>query len=346
VIPRWRLATVLVVASAFSSFPSVYYGTISADVDGGAWTTPVLFASHGIAAIVAMSMVATPTVSTAIGRAAPGRVLAVVLVVDALAGLVLAFSGGSAEFALVLVGRVVTGLALGALTPVVAAALASHPSGSAISTAGILGGVGVGSAIAGTLALLDLTRPEVFGIGCAALVVAAALVAFPTAHPSSELRRPSGSTARLPWFALGAAGLAFAANGVLGLFTSVLPGIVAAPREFTAGLTVAAVLLAAGVARLAVPAARIRVARVSALFLLVLGALAFLGGLAGASIALSLIGGVMLGLAAGIAYDTALSLAASRTIGAARMRALATVQRGGQLGLVIPVLLFPLAIQR
>ncbi len=72
----------------------------------------------------------------------------------------------------------------------------------------------------------------------------------------------------------------------------------------------------------------------------------FLGGLATASVALSLSGGVLLGFAAGIAYDTALALAASRTIGAARVRALATVQRGGQFGLVIPVLLFPLAIQR
>jgi len=348
-MPRWRLGTVLGVASAFSSFPSVYYASIAADVHGGAWATPVLFAGHGLAAIVAMSVVAIPRVSTAVARITPGRFLAVVLLVDALAGVLLAVSEGPVEYALVLVGRIVTGLALGTLTPIVAAALANHRNGSAISTAGILGGVGVGAATAGTLALFDLARPEVFGIGCAALVIAAALVAFAPSSPS-VVHQPSASVARVPRLALGAAALAFAANGVLGLFTSVLPGVVAAassaPREFSAGLTVAAVLVAAGAARLAIPSGRSRLARLFALVFLVVGAVTFLGGLAGASIALSLTGGVLLGFAAGIAYDTALSLAASRTIGAARVRALATVQRGGQFGLVIPVLLFPLAIQR
>jgi hypothetical protein len=353
VIARWRLAVALIVASAFSSFPSAFYATIATEVGGGSATTSILFASHGVAAIVAMSVLAIPAVTAAIARFPLRLYLTAVLGLDALAGILLVFASGNGQFALVLAGRIVTGIALGALTPVVAAALAGYRGGSALSTAGILGGVGVGSLVAGSLALLALPRAAVFSIGCFALIAAAAIVlgsAQRLAVTSDGTAAVSMGTSRFPLIVVGSAALAFAANGVLGLFTSVLPGIVAgastAPPEFTAGLTVAVVLLAAGAARLIVPADRSRFARWLAVALTCFGAVVFGVGLAGSSIALSLTGGVLLGFAAGIAYDTALALAASRTIGDARVRALATVQRGGQFGLVIPVLLYPLAIQR
>lgn len=356
-IARWRLAVALTVASAFSSFPSAFYATITDEVGGGKGTTPILFASHGAAAIAAMSVLALPAVATAAARIPLRVYLAVVLGFDAIGGTLLVLSDGDAQFVLVLAGRIATGIALGALTPVVAAALAGYRGGSALATAGILGGVGVGSLVAGSLALLDVPRTAVFGIGCLALI-AAAVVVFsgsvtvdhsPTNEPSAttESTQPATSVAVL---VVGTAALAFTANGVLGLFTSVLPGIVASasstPREFTAGLTVAVVLLAAGAARLAVPADRSRLARWLAVAFLFVGTVVFGVGIADASIALSLIGGVLLGFSAGIAYDTAIALAARRTIGSARVRALAAVQRGGQFGLVIPVLLYPLAIQR
>ena len=351
-IGRWRLAVALIVASAFSSFPSAFYATIATDVGGGTVTTAVLFASHGAAAIVAMSVLAVPAIATTVARIPLRLYLTAVLGLDALAGLLLVSANGQAEFVLALAGRIATGIALGALTPVVASALAGYRGGSALSTAGILGGVGVGSFVAGTLAL-QLQRPAVFGIGCLALIAAAAFVLSAsdrvTARPLGlDVTAPVGSA--VPLVVVGAAALAFAANGLLGLFTSILPGTVAAashaPREFIAGVTVAVVLVAAGAARLTIPTDRGRVARVIAAAALLLGAVVFGVGLGAASVALSLIGGVLLGFAAGIAYDTALSLAASRTIGAARVRALAAVQRGGQFGLVIPVLLYPFAIQR
>ena len=352
-IARWRLAIALIVASAFSSFPSAFYATIAAEVGGGSTTTSILFASHGAAAIVAMSVLALPAIAVRVARIPLRFYLTAVLGLDALAGILLVFANGGGGFALVLIGRIATGLALGALTPVVAAALAGYRGGSALSTAGILGGVGVGSLVAGSLALLDLPRAAVFAVGCFALIAAAAIALSSAERPVVTSASPltaSVQKSRVSLVVAGAAALAFAANGVLGLFTSVLPGIVAsastAPPEFTAGLTVAVVLLAAGAARLAIPADRSRLARWVAVACLYVGAVVFGVGLVEASTALSLIGGVLLGFAAGIAYDTALALAASRTIGAARVRALATVQRGGQFGLVIPVLLYPLAIQR
>ena len=356
-IGRWRLAIALVVASAFSSFPSAFYATIATEVGGGTITTAVLFASHGAAAIVAMSVLAIPAIAATVARIPLRLYLMAVLGFDALAGLLLVSANGQAEFGFALAGRIATGIALGALTPVVAAALAGYRGGSALSTAGILGGVGVGSLVAGTLAL-ELQRPVVFGLGCLALIAAAAVVLSAADRVASrplglDVAAPVDSArpdSAVPLVVLGAAALAFAANGLLGLFTSILPGTVAAasdaPREFTAGITVAVVLVAAGVARLTIPVDRGRVARLVAAATLVLGAVVFGLGLGTASVALSLIGGVLLGFAAGIAYDTALSLAASRTIGAARVRALAAVQRGGQFGLVIPVLLYPFAIQR
>lgn len=355
-IGRWRLAVALVTASAFSSFPSAYYATIATEVGGGTVTTAVLFAGHGAAAILSMSVLALPAVAMCVGRIPLRVYLTAVLGIDALAGLLLVASSGAsgaAEFAFALAGRIATGLALGLLTPVAAAALAGYRGGSAIATAGILGGVGVGSFVAGSLALLDLPRAAVFGIGSLALIAAAAIVLLAqerlTAQPVGP-RDVQRDAEKVPLIVIGAALLAFAANGLLGLFTSILPGTVAttstAPREFIAGVTVAAVLVAAGIARLAIPADRSTLARVIAGACLVVGAVVFGSGLAVASVALSLTGGVLLGFAAGIAYDTALSLAATRTIGVARVRALAAVQRGGQFGLVIPVLLYPFAIQR
>ncbi|GAA2631957.1 hypothetical protein [Paractinoplanes durhamensis] len=139
--------------------------------------------------------------------------------------------------------------------------------------------------------------------------------------------------------------LAFGANGVLGLFTSTLPGLVADRAEgwaadwaggavLLAGLTAGLVMLAAGAARLlrirlpiAVPAAA--------------GLALFTAGLYLGSATALLGGGVLLGTAAGLAYDTALRLVRDAGGG---LTAVARAQWWGQVGLILPVVAYALLV--
>ncbi|HEY0259999.1 MAG TPA: hypothetical protein VGC18_09140 [Lacisediminihabitans sp.] len=347
-----QLAVTLAVASAFSSFPSPFYHALAGRLGGASGITAVLFASHGAAAIVVMSILSLDPVARRLARVQPRSLITILLCADAVAGLFLVFAAGPLEFGLLLTGRILTGAALGALTPLITAGLAGRRHGSALATAGILGGVGLGSLCAGGLAASGLGRPLVFAVGCAALL-AVAIVGSRGRPESGSASAGSalaadGVRAGLG-LALGTSALAFAANGVLGLFTSVLPSVVARDSgrsaTFIAGATVGIVLLSAGGARLLLLARETLPTRVPAVVSLALGIVCFWWGVAVGSVWLSLLGGLLLGAAAGIGYDTAIGLVSSHATGGARVRALAIVQRSGQFGLVLPVLLYPLAIR-
>jgi hypothetical protein len=357
---RAILALALFTASAFSSLPSAFYATI-ADTNGlGSWSTALLFAVHGAAAMGAMTVVGLPRSSAVVSAAGLGTTIGLLLAADALAGLLLVFAAGPAEFWMLLTGRAVTGAALGAVTPVLAASLTVRRSGTEITTAGVLGGVGLGSLLAGSLALAGVSRPSVFAIGCAGVAAVAVLVRVrlrgrasqhdsdrAPASPDDLQRSRQAPSATV----LVAAALAFTANGVLGLFTSLLPGAVADLADaqlatFVAGLTAGIVLLCAGLSRLVT--ARITGGRAAWLAAMgtATGAVAFAGGLAAGIWPLALAGGMLLGAAAGFGYDLALRLVSTRLTDSLRLSALARVQRGGQFGLVAPVLLYPIALAR
>lgn len=357
-----HLVVALTTASAFSSLPSAYYHRV-AEATGSSWTTVVLFVAHGLASVLAMTAVGRPSFAERAGRLALARVVPALLVADAAGSVLLVLAPAPAGVGWLLAGRIVTGAALGALTLLVTAALGSRRQGSVLATAAILGGVGAGSLIAGVLAQAGLGRAAVFGAGTLALLLAAAVArgldGTVSWQAAADVRGAAGPDARIPAvgaptaipaprttvLVLACAALAFAANGVLGLFTSTLPGVVAAQgggTELLAGTTAGLVMLAAGGARLALLRAPVTPVRVGASVAAVVGALLFARGVDVGSVAVTLLGGVLLGAAAGVGYDAALHMVAGRGAG---VGPLARVQRGGQLGLVVPVVLYPLVVR-
>lgn len=369
-----RLAVALAAAGAYSAFPSAWYHLVQ-EQTGSRWTTAVLFAAHGIAQVAAMTVVARPGTAARASGAGTGRVVGALLLLDTAGAALLVAAPAPGGFALLLAGRVVTGLALGALTPLATAGIARHPRGTAVATAAVLGAVGAGALLAGGLAAAGWTRPAVLGVGLVLLPAAAVLVrrvevagvaaGVPVAvssavHveaesapgvpvPASALvvppapaavvgPAPSAAPARAALPAL----LAFACTGVLGLFSSTLPGVVAGlagGAATVAGATTGLVMLSAGGARLllgGLPAGRVRALALAAAAVGAAGEVAALhaGHLAGA-----LASAALLGAAAGVGFDAALRAAAPRGV-----PALARTQRGGQLGLVLPVLAYPVVV--
>ncbi|MDQ7909974.1 hypothetical protein RB614_36300 [Phytohabitans sp. ZYX-F-186] len=316
----------LTVASAFSSFPSPYYHRV-AEASGSRWTTVGLFVAHSAASVTAIGALTRPRLA----RYTSARwLLPALLLADAAGGLLLVVAPTPGGAGWLLVGRVVTGAALGVLTAVVTSRLAARRRGPARATAAIFGGVGCGAVLAGTLAAVGLPRPAVFGLGAAALLAAA--IAAPREAGTVVSSRPA--RARI---AAAPALLAFSANGVLGLFTSTLPGLVAqraGGAELVAGLTAGAVMLSAGLARLVLTRMPVAVPAVA-------GALTFGLGLPSGSAGPLLAGGVLLGLAAGLAYDRALLLVRRSGAGLAPV---ARAQWWGQVGLILPVVAYPLVV--
>lgn len=339
-----RHATALVsllAISAFSAFPSPFYAHI-ADASGwGLWASAVLFSSHGVAVIVAMSAVRMVTRWVGTDALVPAA-----LFVDAGGGLLLMTGMAGDSLSLLLSGRVVTGVALGLATPVLSEVLSHRERGVAVVTAGTLGGVGLGALGAGLLHETGIATGAVFGLGTLLLLaVALGAVAVPTGSG-----RPLPRAASAPGHGRGSAGpiavvVVFVANGVLGLFTSLVPAVVVeriGGGALLAGILVAGTMLGAGAARLVLSVARMeRVAAASAATLAA-GTIALAAGASYGEPEVVLIGCVLMGAACGLGYDAGLRMAIGSKVDAlVRLRSLAQVQRAGQLGLVIPALIFP-----
>ncbi|WP_433528483.1 hypothetical protein ACQPYA_19245 [Micromonospora sp. CA-263727] len=360
-----RLGPIIVAqtaAAAFSSFPSPFYHRIAA-ATGSPWTTTVLSVAHGTAAAAAMALLTRPALAARVTRLRPGRLIPILLLLDAAGAVPLILAPAPAGVGPLLLGRIITGVALGALTPLTTTALAPHRHGTVLATGAIFGGVGGGALVAGALAASGLPRAAVFGIGALGLLAAAAAGARqwppdgqrpPAAGPHgdgiAEPVRPGApampprATGRGHTVIIGGAALAFTANGILGLFSSTLPGLVAersGGSELVAGASAGLVLLAAGAARLGVTRVPAAAVRWAALAVALLGIVIFVAGLRTGTASVALTGGMLLGAAAGICYDTALALATGRR---AQVRLIARVQYAGQLGLVLPVAVYPLVV--
>ncbi|GAB6898901.1 hypothetical protein [Kineosporia succinea] len=323
-----RPALALGCASAFSALPGAFYHRV-AETTGSTWSTVWLFTGHGLAGTLALTVLLARS-----GRPLAPRALPVLLVADAAAGLLLVLAPAPGGFGLLLAGRLLTGALLGLITTLATGLLLAAPGGSRVAVAMIFGGVGVGSLGAGLLSGAGWSRAAVLGLGVAGLICAATVVLLDPGRPEHlEREAPvsGGETSNR------AVALAFVSNGVLALFTSTLPGVVAdhgSGSALLAGSTAGIVMLAAGGARLGLT----RLPATAGLGVAVIGVFLFGAGLAHGGVPLLLAGGLLLGAAAGIGYDAALNLS-SGVIG------LHAVQRGGQLGLVLPVLVYPLVVR-
>jgi MFS family permease len=248
----WVVAASLAVLTAFSTAPSALYG-IYARQDHLAPIT-VTFVYSAYAAGVLASLLLVGHVSDWYGRR---TVLVPAMLTALVATLVFA---GSSSLPELLLGRVLTGVSLGAAIAAATAYLTDLDSGpgpgaaptrrgQVVATVANVGGLAVGPLLAGVL--VQYVEPEpriVFLLFGALLTLAAALTArvpevrpLPEPRPHYRPQRLAGPTAARSQFAaaLGGDFLVFTVFGVFaGLASAFLGGVLHRPSPALAGLAV------------------------------------------------------------------------------------------------------------
>ncbi|MFB7600329.1 MFS transporter [Streptomyces sp. NPDC056160] len=315
----WLAAAVFFITMAFSTVPTPLYALYADRHSFSPLVITYVFAVYAVGVIAAL--VTVGHLSDHVGRK---PVLLAAVAVEIVAALMFAWS---TELPVLVAGRLVSGLGIGAVTATAMAYLhelhdLARPSagrGRFDTVSGIanLGGLGAGPLISGALAQWvpgPLLTPYLLflallaGSGVLLALVAPETVRVPVARrPRYRLQRPRVSGSALGWSQGAAATVA--AFAVFGLFTSLAPGFVGGslghPSRLLAG-TVAFLIF--GVA----PFAQIASARLSATVQLLLGTAGELLGLvllAAAMVTrglgLFLASALVLGAGAGVLFKTA-----------------------------------------
>jgi MFS family permease len=347
----WLIAAVFLTALAFSTVPTPLYPLYQRQDGFSSFTVTVVFAVYAVGVITAL--VLAGHISDWTGRkrivlpALGFEMVAAVLFLTwpALPGLILA--------------RFLTGIGVGLITATATAYLlelhtAHRPAAGrgrfeVVSATANLGGLGVGTLISGALAQFvaaPLRTPYVvflilLALGVVAVVSVPETVIAPAVRPRYRPQRPRvGAGDRSAYLA--AAGGAFSAFAVFGLFTSLAPGFVAGalhhPSRLLAG-AVAFLVFGAGVTAQAVTGG-LSMRRRSAVGLIAQagGVLVLAAGMQVTSLGLFLAGGVIAGAGSGLLFKSAVGTVAAAAAPAVRGEALAGLFLIGYLGLVGPVL--------
>jgi len=349
----WAVAFAFAATLAYSAIPTPLYGIYQRRDGFSSFMITVIFGVYAVGVVVSLFTVGH--LSDWYGR----RRLVVPALATSIASAVSFLLWR--DFAGLLVARVVSGLAVGAITATATAWLAElhaadRPSASArrpqiVSTAANLGGIGLGPLVAGVLAQWvrsPLTVPYLVSLG--ALVLALALViATPETRERATTRRPyRPQRVSIPMDAMArylaatvSAAILFAA---FGLFTSLAPTFLAVtlhhPSHALAGAAAFVVFGSAAVAQLAIASRPAREVLAPGIAVMV-GGLALVVTavwLSNPSLALFLIGGALTGAGAGLLFKSAVGIVAEIAPPERRAEALAGMFLAGYLGLSLPVM--------
>ncbi|MFD0484344.1 MFS transporter [Kineococcus sp. GCM10028916] len=344
----WIVASAFATALAFATVPTPLWALYRQR--DGLPTVVVTVAFAVYAAGVAIALFTVGHLSDHLGRR---RVLAPALVLEAVAALALALTP---NLAVLIVARIVTGLAVGALTPTATAYLAElhgrtasrRPGlGAVVATAANLGGLGLGALVAGLLVghLGDPLRVphEVFLV---LLLLAAAAVALLVPETVDREHRPYRvQRIAVPAAARGrylaAALAAFALFAVLGLFTSLAPAVLASlghPGPVTGGASTFAVLAAAALSQVLLVRLRATHQVRIGLALTALGVVGLGAGVVLGLVAVFLGGAVVAGAGVGVLLKGSLTTATSLAPAGASGEAAAGIFLAGYLGMAVPAL--------
>lgn len=347
----WLIAIAFLIAMAFSTVPAPLYPLYQQRDHFSAFTVTIVFAVYAVGVVASLLLVGH--VSDWVGRkhilipALGLEVLAAVLflVWPALPGLIVA--------------RLINGLAIGMITATATAHLhelhtASRPGTGhgrfeVVSTAANIGGLGVGTLIAGFLAQFvtsPLRTPYVVFIVLLLLSIIAVALAPETVEqlPNRPRYRPQRISAvhgdRASF--LVAAATAFTAFAIFGLFTSLAPGFVAGtlhhPSRLLAGIIVFLVFGAAALAQTAANRMSLTVRLGLGLLGEAAGLVLLAIGMRDASLAAFLIGGALAGAGAGVLFKSAVGTIVAMAAAEARGEALAGLFLIAYLGLIVPTL--------
>jgi MFS family permease len=307
----WGAAYAYLVTMVGTTLPTPLYGLYQQRLGFSAGVLTVIFATYAAGVLVALLLFGA--LSDRIGRRpvlAAGLGLAVVSTAVFLS---------AGDLALLLLGRLLSGLAAGLVTSAATATLTElEPQqdtrrASRVSTAASIFGLGLGPVLAGVLAQygpLPVHLPFAVYLGLlisafVAVWVMPETVTAPAAAPRWQPQRLGvAQQVRSAFVAAAAAG--FAGFAILGLFTSLAPTFVR--RELgisnlaVAGLVVFVVFGASGVAQLLLQGLRDRLAIGVGLLALPLGLLLIVLALNQRSLALFVSGAVVAGLGQGLVF--------------------------------------------
>lgn len=348
----WAAAFALTVVLAYSAVPTPLYPLYQARDGFSSLTITVVFAVYALGVVVSLFTVGH--ISDWHGRR---RVLVPAVLVSMLSAVIFLVWR---DLPGLIVARIVSGFAVGALTATATAWMAElhalhRPAASArraqvVSTAANLGGIGIGPLVSGILAQwvgAPLTVPYVVFLAALAVALLASFAAPETrakaqplpAYRPQRVSVPRQARGRYFGAALGAA-IAFAAFGV---FTSLAPSFLAGTFGDTspalAGATAFLVFAAGAVAQMLVGArsADQAVLGGTGVMLAGLAVVVIAVWLPAPSLALFLAGGALAGAGAGILFKGAVSAVATIALPAQRAEALAGMFLAGYVGLSVPV---------
>jgi MFS family permease len=347
----WLIAAAFLTAMAFSTVPAPLYPIYQRRDGFSTFTITIIFAVYALGVIV--SLLLAGHISDWVGRK---RILLPALALEIVAAVL--FLTWPALPGLI-VARLVTGLGVGMITATATAHLAelhvaSRPEAGrgrfeVVSTAVNIGGLGVGTLIAGALAQFvtgPLRTPYIVFIILLLLSMLAVAAApettvapehRPTYHPQ-RIRVVPGE--RIGYVA--ATGAAFTAFSVLGVFTSVAPGFVAGtlhhPARLLAGTIVFVVFGASALAQTATNRMTLTQRSASGLLGEALGLVVLAFGVHDANLAAFLIGGAIAGAGAGVLFKSAIGTIVAMSAPNVRGEALAGLFLIGYIGLALPAL--------
>jgi MFS family permease len=354
----WVIAFVFAVTMAFAGAPAPLYVLYAREDGFGSFAVTVIFAAYAIG--VAVSLYLAGHLSDRFGRREvllPAVLLNVVAAVMFLTWHQLGW---------LVAARFVSGLGIGILTATATAHLtelhrtarpdASPQRAAVVGTAANIGGIGLGPLVAGFLAQYvghPLYTPyAAFAFLMLAGLLALVLVPETVAPVTDEWRyRPQRVAVPAdvrPGF-VAAATLAFVGFAMFGFFTSLAPSFLAGTLHHSshalAGAITFSVFGSAAVAQ--VLTARWSPSRLYAVGLVVLpvGLVLLVGAILGATLALLVVAGVVVGVGAGTAFKAAVASVIELAPPAARGETLAGLFLVSYIGMSLPVILLGVLLQ-
>jgi MFS family permease len=347
----WVVAVAFLFNMAFSAVPTPLYVLYQQRDHFSQIMVTIVYAVYAVGVIASLFLAGH--ISDWVGRR---KVLALALLVNVMSAVLFILFPSLPGL---IMARIISGISVGLTTATATAYLAelhdrARPTDSkrraqVVAAASNLGGIGIGPLIAGLLAAFapaPLRLPYlVFGLLLAGLAL---LVAISPETAGRQVPRPRWrpqrvavpARARGEFFAATFAGLA--AFAVFGVFNSLVPSFLIGTLHVTshavAGAVAFSAFAAAAVAQIATSGWANRSLLRRSVPILLVGLALFAGGMWLSSLAMFVIGGIVTGAGAGLAFRGALVAAGNTAPPESRAEVLAGFFLGTYVGLSVPVI--------
>lgn len=352
----WVVAVAFLFNMAFSAVPTPLYVLYQQRDHFSQIMVTIVYAVYAVGVIASLFLAGH--ISDWVGRR---KVLALALLVNVMSAVLFILFPSLPGL---IMARIISGISVGLTTATATAYLAelhdrARPTDSkrraqVVAAASNLGGIGIGPLIAGLLAAFapaPLRLPYlVFGLLLAGLAL---LVAISPETAGRQVPRPHWrpqrvavpARARGEFFAATFAGLA--AFAVFGVFNSLVPSFLIGTLHVTshavAGAVAFSAFAAAAVAQIATSGWANRSLLRRSVPILLVGLALFAGGMWLSSLAMFVIGGIVTGAGAGLAFRGALVAAGDTAPPESRAEVLAGFFLGAYVGLSVPVIALGIA---